>query len=112
MGRRTVAGLLTTLALLVAPASAGAVASPPPVEGHSAARVTVVDHHAPLVHAAASSTKQERRSAHHTSWSPAFVGGTVGVAPAATRARLETSGASFVTDLRSSARPRAPPAVV
>jgi hypothetical protein len=112
MGRRCF-GLLVALALLVAPGVAIAAAQHGAADGHVAARVTLVDHHTSVVHVVVRpSSGRERRSPHDPASTLAVLAGGTGIVPGVARAALASSLKSTPGDVRSSSRPRAPPAAV
>jgi hypothetical protein len=110
---RTGLGLLAALALLLVPVATTIAAPPDANPGHPAARVAPVDHHGGLLHSLAPNPVGARRGAHERIPAPAVLA-TSSAGPAATPARAVVTGSrdASTTDLPSSSRPRAPPAVV
>jgi hypothetical protein len=114
MKRRVALALFTALALLAAPAAASALARTDASDAHSAASGHAVEHrHATVARVVgAARTGHDRRTPHQFGSSLAVLGGLVGTAPASTWARLIAASPSSAGELPSSARSRAPPAVV
>ncbi len=113
MTRRVALALFAALALLAVPTAASALPHTAAPEGHRTSGTTLAPRHTTDVHVVLAARRgHERRAPHHSGFSLAVLGRSVGVAPALAWARLTSITSSPARDVPSSSRPRAPPAVV
>ena len=113
MTRRVALALFAALALLAVPTMASALSRTAASEGHPTSGTTLARPHTTDVHVVLATRRgHERRAPHHSGFSLAVLGRSVGLVPAFAWARITSNTTSPARDLPSSSRPRAPPAVV
>lgn len=112
MTRRVALALFAALALLAVPTATGAQTRADVTGAHPAAGLAL-HRHAAVVHVVAAGRRgHERRAPDQSGSSLAVLGGSIDVAPAFAWAQLSSTESSATGELRSSSRPRAPPAAV
>jgi len=113
MTRRVALALFAALALLAVPTAASALPHAPAAADHATSGTTLGHRHPTDGHVVLATRRgHERRAPHHSGSSFVVLGGSVGAAPAFAWTRLAPGSSSATRALPSSARPRAPPAVV